>query len=86
MRDFEGELVNGGNGLDKLVFASGLETGSFAYIGAAAFSGSGGSEARLAGSRQVQVDSDGDGTADIAFLVDGLADAGLLTATDFLWL
>ncbi|MEQ8654720.1 MAG: hypothetical protein RIC87_19805, partial [Kiloniellales bacterium] len=86
VRDFDGELVNGANGEDKLVFATGLETGSFAYIGAAAVSGGGNSEARYDGVRQVQVDQDGDGTTDQAFLINGLTGANLLTATDFVWL
>ncbi|MEQ8653772.1 MAG: hypothetical protein RIC87_15020, partial [Kiloniellales bacterium] len=86
IRDFDGELVNGANGEDKLVFATGLETGSFAYIGAAAFSGGGNSVARFVGVRQIEVDQDGDGTSDNAFLVDGVTNAGQLTATDFVWL
>ncbi len=64
IRDFDGVSVNAGNGEDKPVFATGLETGSFAYIAAAAFSGGGNSEARFAGSRQIQVDDDGDGVVD----------------------
>ncbi len=86
IRDFDGVLVNGANSEDKLVFTTGLETGSFAYIGGAAFSGSGNSEARFAGPRQIQVDQDGDGAVDQAFLVDGVTVANLLTATDFVWL
>ncbi|MEO1193734.1 MAG: calcium-binding protein [Pseudomonadota bacterium] len=86
IRDFDGERANAGNGEDKLVFATGLEVGSFAYIGGAAFSGGGDSEARFDGDRQVQVDQDGDGSADIAFLVDGVTNAGQLTASDFVWL
>ena len=53
---------------------------------AAAFSGGGNSEARFDGARQVQVDQDGDGSADINFLVNGVTAANLLTATDFVWL
>ena len=86
IRDFDGVSLNAANGADKLVFATGVESGSFAYIGGAAFSGGGDSEARYAGTRQVQVDQDGDGAADVAFLVDGLLSAGGLTATDFVWL
>ncbi len=66
--------------------ATGLETGSFAYIGAAAFSGAGNSEARFAGPRQIQVDADGDGSVDQAFLVDGVTAANLLTSSDSVWL
>ncbi len=86
IRDFDGVSANAGNGDDKLVFATGLEVGSFAYIGAAAFSGGGSSEARFDGPRQIQVDQDGDGVADQAFLVDGVTAANLLTSTDFVWL
>ena len=52
---------------------------------AAAFSGGGNSEARYDGPRQIQVDQDGDGNVDQAFLIDGVTNAGLLTATDFVW-
>ncbi len=74
IRDFDGELANGANGEDKLVFAIGLEVGSFTYIEAAAFSGGGNSEARYAGSRQIQVDQ------------DGVTAVNLLTEKDFIWL
>ncbi len=86
IRDFNGVSANGANGEDKIVFNTGLETGSFAYIGGAAFSASGNSEARFAGPRQLQVDQDGDGTTDQAILIDGVTAANLLTATDFVWL
>jgi len=87
IRDFDGVSANAANGEDKLVFATGLEVGTFAYIGTSAFSASGNSEARFAlGPGQVQVDQDGDGSADINFLVDGVTAANLLTATDFVWL
>ncbi|MEO1193394.1 MAG: calcium-binding protein [Pseudomonadota bacterium] len=86
IRDFDGEDFPGGNGEDKLVFATGLEVGSFAYINGQAFSASGNSEARFAGNRQLQVDQDGDGTVDQAILIDGFSIAGRLTATDFVWL
>ncbi|GAB5471801.1 MAG: calcium-binding protein [Rhodospirillales bacterium] len=85
IRDFDGERLNAGNGEDKLVFDTGLETGTFAYIGAAAFSGGGDSEARFDGNRQVQVDQNGDGIADIAFEIQKLTAANQLTATDFVW-
>ncbi|GAB5469650.1 MAG: hypothetical protein Kilf2KO_26800 [Rhodospirillales bacterium] len=84
LQDFEGSLLGGG--ADKLVFATGLESGSFAYLGAAAFSGGGDSQARFAGSAQLQVDRDGDGAADIAVSIVGLTAADQLTASDFLWL
>ncbi len=86
LRDFDGELVNAANGEDKLVFTTGLEVGAFAYVGSAAFSGGGNSEARYAGPRQVQVDRDGDGVVDQAFLINGLTAPNLLTESDFIWL
>ncbi len=86
IRDFDGVRLNGANGEDSFVFKSGLEVGSFAYVKGAAFSGSGDSEARFDGPRQVQIDQDGDGSADFAFQVDGLSLAGKLTPSDLLWL
>ncbi len=86
VRDFDGVSVAGANGQDKLVFATGLEVGSFAYIGAAAFSGGGNSEARFEAAREIHVDRDGDGAADQVFLVDEVTAAELLTASDFVWL
>ncbi len=68
------------------MFSSGLAAGNFSYIESAAFFGGGDLEARSAGVRQVQVDQDGDGTADINFLVNGASAANLVTATDFVWL
>ena len=62
-----------------------METGSFAYIGAAAFSGGGDSEARFAGGGILQVDSDGNGLADVILEIARLTAADQLTATDFLW-
>ncbi|GAB5469651.1 MAG: hypothetical protein Kilf2KO_26810 [Rhodospirillales bacterium] len=86
LRDFDGVRLGAANGEDKLVFAAGLEAGSFAYIGTAGFSGSGNSEVRFAGDRQVRMDRDGDGAVDSAFLINGLTAANQLTATDFVWL
>ncbi|GAB5469440.1 MAG: calcium-binding protein [Rhodospirillales bacterium] len=86
IRDFNGVSLNAGNGEDKLVFDTGLETGTFAYIGGAAFSGGGNSEARFDGERRLEIDYDGDGSADIGFEIQRLTAADQLTATDFLWL
>ncbi len=84
--DFHGVIFDAGAEQDRLVFAEGLETGSFAYRGDAAFAGKGNSEARYAGNGKINVDHDGDGTSDIAFEVEGMSEAGQLTAQDFLWL
>ncbi|GAB5471556.1 MAG: hypothetical protein Kilf2KO_45860 [Rhodospirillales bacterium] len=86
IRDFNGVSLNAGNGEDKLVFDTGLETGTFAYIGGAAFSGGGNSEARFDGERRLEIDQDGDGTADIGLEIQKLTAADQLTATDFVWL
>lgn len=87
IRDFAGIAVNDEVGTqDKLVFAAGLEVGSFSYIGEAAFSGGGNSEARFNGPRQIQVDQDGDGSTDQAFQLDGITAANRLTSSDFIWL
>lgn len=83
--DFDGVRLGKANGADTLLFATGLEVGSFAYVRGQAFSGGGNSEARFAGDRQVEVDRDGDGAADIFFLVEGLSQAGQLTSADFFW-
>lgn len=51
------------------------------------FTGSGNSEARFdIGLAQVEVDSNGDGAADMVFRVEGMSEGGQLTASDFLWL
>ncbi len=84
--DFHGELLTGGAERDLLVFAAGLERGSFAYRGDSAFSGGGNSEARHAGSGLIEVDHDGDGSGDIKVTVLGVSQGGDLTAQDFLWL
>ncbi|MEO1190249.1 MAG: calcium-binding protein [Pseudomonadota bacterium] len=86
LADFDVIQFGAGNGEDKLVFATGLEVGTFAYRQDQAFSAGGNSEARHAGGQQVEVDQNGDGTADIFFRVEGLSLASQLTATDFLWL
>ncbi len=84
--DFSGQLLNPGQGPDRLVFAAGLESGSFAYRGGAAFTGNGNSEARYVGQGRVRVDTDGDGSGDLTFRIETVSQAGQLTATDFLWL
>ncbi len=86
VREFDGVSLGAANGEDKLVFATGLEVVSFAYIGAAAFSAAGNSEALFNANREVEVDRNGDGVSDQVFLLDGLSQADLLTATDFVWL
>jgi len=74
------------DGGDRLVFATGFETGTFAYIADGGFTASGNSEARLADPEVLEVDRDGDGLADYRMGVQGASSAGDLTASDFLWL
>ncbi|MEQ8653388.1 MAG: calcium-binding protein, partial [Kiloniellales bacterium] len=86
IRDFDGIFLNSGADKDLLVFATGLETGVFSYIGGNAFSGGGNSEARFAGGNRVRIDQDGDGDSDILIRMNGLSQSGQITAGDFLWL
>lgn len=77
--------LDGGLAAGDLLEFVGLVRGTFAYIGAAAFSaGSDDTEARVFGS-QVQVDLDGNGVSDININLTGLTDAAQLTALDFLF-
>ncbi len=84
--DFVGRNQAAPGEADSLVFATGLESGSFSYIGDAAFSAGGNSEARFAGGERLEIDNDGDGAADMAATVRGLTGPNQLTATDFVWL
>ncbi len=84
--DFSTPLLNPGIGRDRLVFGTGLENGSFDYRGGNSFSGGGNSEARHDGQGQIQVDSNGDGSSDLTFRLQGMSQAGQLTASDFIWL
>ncbi len=86
LMDFAGLQQVGTAEADKLVFSSGLESGSFAYRGSDSFSASGNSEARLAGGERLEIDSDGDGAVDVAATLSGFTNPNQLTATDFLWL
>lgn len=67
------------------IFFEKLQTGTFSFIGASAFSAGSNSEARFDDTTKVlQVDLDGDGTADMEMVLTGvsLADLG---AADFKW-
>ncbi|OWJ56629.1 calcium-binding protein [Inquilinus limosus] len=68
---------------DKLAFSNMLH-GTFSYLGAAAFTANGSSEARFAGG-QVLVDVDGNGEADIAINLTGITSASQLHASDFMF-
>ena len=75
----EGGLAEG----DLLEFV-GLLTGTFAYVGAAAFSGTANTEARfIAGA--LQLDFDGNGATDLTIRVTGLTDANQISGGDFLF-
>jgi Ca2+-binding RTX toxin-like protein len=68
---------------DKLTFRDMLE-GTFAYLGSAAFTASGNSEAKFAAG-QVLVDTDGNGSADIVINLTGITTASQLNASDFVF-
>jgi trimeric autotransporter adhesin len=79
------ELNGGGEEGDVFRF-EGLRVGTFAYLGAGAFSGgSDNSEARITGN-QLLYDANGDGVADITITVTGLTSAGQLAMTDFVFI
>jgi Ca2+-binding RTX toxin-like protein len=84
--DFSGDTAfSGGAGDgDVLAFLS-LQTGVFNYVGAAAFSNAGNSEARFAAANTLEVDTNGDGTLDITLTLTGFTAATQLTNADFLW-
>ncbi len=71
--------------VDTLVLGTGLEVGSFAYIHDQAFDGLGNSQARFEAG-VVEIDHDGDGTADLGARLYGISAANQLTSSDFLWL
>ncbi|MGK9167498.1 hypothetical protein KXR53_14430 [Inquilinus limosus] len=68
---------------DKLAFWDMLH-GTFSYLGSAAFTASGNSEARFAGG-QALVDTDGNGTADTTINLTGFTSASQLQASDFVF-
>ena len=71
------------SGTDDLAFVT-LLRGTFAYIGAAVFTGGGNTQARVVGN-QVQLDFDGNTTLDLTITLTGLAGAGGLTEFDFVF-
>ncbi len=75
----------GGSGDDLFLALNGGLTVDDTYIGGAGFSGSGNSEARFAGRRILEVDQDGDGSADMSLRMTELSGVDMLTATDFVW-
>ncbi|MGF6232218.1 Ca2+-binding RTX toxin-like protein [Inquilinus ginsengisoli] len=68
---------------DKLAFSN-LLHGTFSYLGSAAFTAGGNSEARFAGG-QVLVDTDGSGSVDIVINLTGITAASELHASDFIF-
>ncbi len=81
---FAGQLSTG-TAADTLVLGSGLEVGSFAYIGAAAFDGLGNSQARFSDGL-LEVDHNGDSVADLGVQLTNLSQENQLTSSDFQWL
>ncbi|MFB2550698.1 hypothetical protein [Ensifer soli] len=78
--------LDGGAAEGDLIAISAALVGTFAYVGADAFSGgSDNSEARISGNK-VLIDIDGNGVADITVTLTGLTDAAQLSASDFLFL
>lgn len=71
---------------DLMVFA-GLEVGTFAYLGDAAFTGgSDNSEARFdTTTGKLLIDTDGNGTANLTLTLTGITAATQLDGADFLW-
>lgn len=85
--DFSGTtaFAGGAGEGDDFVFV-GLLAGTFSYAGAAAFVNNGNSQARFAGANTLQIDTNGNGVADITITVDGLTAATQLVAADFTWM
>ena len=83
--DFNG-LVSGVADGDKFQFELADLVGTFAYVGAQAFTASGNTEARVNLSLgRVQVDFNGDGVSDLAVALTGLTAEEQLAVTDFLF-
>jgi Ca2+-binding RTX toxin-like protein len=86
--DFSGTSAFSGGGAgegDDLVF-QGLLSGTFAYVGAAAFANNGNSQARFGGANTLQVDTNGNGVTDITITLDGFTSASQISASDFAWI
>jgi Ca2+-binding RTX toxin-like protein len=86
IHDFSGTTAFGGGAGDgdKLAFV-GLLSGTFSYIQAAAFSATGNSEARFASANTLEVDTNGNGAADITVKLDNFTAAAQLVNGDFIW-
>jgi len=80
-----GDVITDFNPLaDRLVF-QGLLHGTFAFLGAAGFTGLGNSEARFDdATKLLSVDLDGNGTAEMGIILAGAVLANL-APSDFLW-
>ena len=84
--DYNG-LVSGVADGDMVQFAASLLVGTFAYTGAAGFSGGDdNSEARIASGGRVIVDFNGDGAGDLTIFLTGLVNEDQLSAVDFAFL
>lgn len=83
--DQGGDVITDFDGTADLLVFQGLLRGSFDFRGAGAFLVDGQSQARFVeGTRQMQVDVDGNGVTDIAITLAGVTLAQL-SARDFLW-
>ncbi|MDD9876282.1 MAG: FecR domain-containing protein, partial [Magnetovibrio sp.] len=77
------DAATGSTSADKIIL-DGLKTGTFSFIGASAFSGGGNTEARFDDTTKLlQVDTNGDGTADLEITLSGVSLSNL-DGTDFL--
>jgi len=79
--------VNGGSAEGDLLVFTGLEVGTFAYRGEAAFTGgSNNSEARFdSATAKLLIDINGDGAADLTLKLTGMNAGTDISASDFLW-
>jgi Ca2+-binding RTX toxin-like protein len=83
--DFSGDTAfSGGPGQnDTIQIFFGPAPGSGSYIGADAFTNTGELQMRFAGAEVIQVDTNGDTTADFQIKLTGMTSAGQLTNSDF---
>lgn len=87
LKDFSGLQFGAGSGEgDRIVFEQAPLSGSFAYLGDAAFLADGNSQARFVSAGKIRIDNEGDGVGDFTLRISNLSLAGQLTASDFLWI
>lgn len=77
-------VLDGGAAEGDVLHFIGLQSGTFAYVGAAAFSASGNTEARFV-TGQLLMDFNGDGTSDMTLRMTGLTAETQISGSDFLF-